>query len=102
MRSINPAAKNANRAFVRLHTYVAKVQDWNLFTQSYRVVLNTNGSEDVTLFIVQVFDKNGQPAALGPNIPNQITFSYRKAPTMSVWTEFFNDGKFNWRNVSCR
>lgn len=28
MRSINPAAKNANRAFVRLHTYVAKVQDW--------------------------------------------------------------------------
>lgn len=102
MRKVNPAAKNANRAFVRLHTYVSKQFDWDSFTKSYRVVLNTDEDGGVTLFIVKVFDQNGQPAALGPKIPNQITFSHRQAPIMSVWTEFFNDGKFSWRNVSCR
>jgi hypothetical protein len=102
MRKVNPAAKNANRAYVRLHTYVTKQFDWDLFTKDYRVVLHTDEDGGVTLYIVKVFDKDGQPAALGPKIPNQITFSYRQAPIMSVWTEFFNDGKFSWRNVSCR
>lgn len=75
MRKVNPAAKNANRAFVRLHTYVTKQFDWDLFTKDYRVVLHTDEDGGVTLYIVKVFDKDGQPAALGPKIPNQITFS---------------------------
>ena len=81
MKKVNPAAKHANRAYVRMHTYVTKHFDWDLFTKDYRVVLNTDEDGGVTLYIVKVFDKNGQLAALGPKIPNQITFSYRQAPS---------------------
>ena len=49
MRKVNPAAKNANRAFVRLHTYVSKQFDWDSFTKNYRVVLNTAEDGGVTL-----------------------------------------------------
>lgn len=84
-----------------MHTYVTKHFDWDLFTKDCRVVLNTNQDGGVTLSIVKVFDKHGQLAALRPKIPNQITFSYRQAPIMSVWTGFFNDGKFSWHNDSC-
>jgi hypothetical protein len=72
MRKVNPAAKNANRAFVRLHTYVTKQFDWDLFTKDYRVVLHTDEDGGVTLYIVKVFDKDGQPAALGPKIPTRL------------------------------
>ena len=97
-----PSIKSTNRAYVRLHTYVTKRQDWEEFVQTYRVVLDSNGSEELSNCFVKVYTKMGELAALGPNIPNQITFSLRKEPPMSIWTEFFNDGKFNWRNVSCR
>ena len=99
MGKTNPTVNHANRAFVRLHTYVTKNQGWGRFNESYQVVPSSNGSEDAILFIVQVFDTLGQPAALGAKIPNQITVSCRKDPAMSVWTEFFNDGKLSWRNV---
>ncbi|MEX8194432.1 hypothetical protein [Comamonas guangdongensis] len=102
MRKINPTAKSANRAYVRLHTYVAKQLDWEVFTKTYRVVLESDFSEEVSLCVVQVFDELGKLASLGPSIPNQIMLSRRKVPAMTVWTECFNDGKSSWRSVSCR
>ncbi|CAM4234757.1 hypothetical protein COAQ111491_11715 [Comamonas aquatilis] len=102
MNKPNLTTNNANRAYVRLHTYVTKLQAWEDFAKAYCVVLDSKDSEGASQCVVQVLDKVGQPAALGPKIPNQITFSSRKAPAMAIWTECFNDGKFSWRNVSCR
>lgn len=103
MSKPNLTSKNPNRAYVRLYGYVIKQhQLWDDFTNAYCVVLDSCGSDEAEQYGVKVLDRIGRPAALGDKIPNQITFSYRKAPVMSVWTEFFNDGKLSWRNVSCR
>lgn len=103
MNKPNLTRRNPNRAYVRLHSYVIKQHHlWDDFASAYCVILNSSGSEEATQYGVQVLDRIGRPAALGNKIPNQITFSSRKAPAMAVWTESFNDGKFSWRNVSCR
>jgi len=102
MRNHATQPKSSNRAYVRLHGYVARQQDWDAFTKTYHVVLESDAGEDVNLCAVQVFDEQGQPASLGPDIPNKIMLSSRKPPAMTVWTEFFNDGKSSWRSISCR
>ncbi|WP_240467022.1 MULTISPECIES: hypothetical protein [unclassified Comamonas] len=96
----SPIAKNSNRAYVRLHAYVTRQQEWDEFAKTYRIVLHSNGSEEVSQSVVRVLDKLGQPAALGPRIPHKITFSIRKVPTVSTWTECFNDGQSSWHNIS--
>lgn len=102
MNKPNPTAKNANRAYVRLHSYVIKQHLWDDFAETYRVILESTDTQNASLYGVMVLDRIGRPAALGPDIPNQITYSTHKTPAMAVWTESFNDGKCSWRNVSCR
>lgn len=101
MKKTNPTAKNANRAFVRLHTYVTKQQAWEDFASRYRILLESFDSDDSNQHVVQVLDKVGMPAELDSTITHKIIFSTRKTPAMTVWTECFRDGKSSWRNVSC-
>lgn len=95
-----PTIKGTNRAYVRLYDCVIKHQRWEDFISKYQVQIKSHGQERHGDCAIQVIGSDGLPARLGPNIPNQISYSNFIHPARETWIEYFSDEHTNWKVVT--
>lgn len=97
-----PTIKATNRAYVRLYERVVAQGSWEDFLAEYTVQMLEYGMRRSGGCAVEVRNRAGEPADLGPYIPNRITYNTFIAPDRTTWQEHFRDGGRTWSQAESR